>query len=136
MAPIEMLSHELPVMKDGIAVDVLHREKYDTVYGIHNFDAQPGTPGYKYRPLALVAMHEQEKVNVHSGMYRLLRRFVQYKVHSRMGMGWLDFIQLPKNQVDFCIELCRTEQARENQSLNREEQAAKAMESEMRRDPK
>lgn len=110
-------------LKDGIATQVLLREKYDTLYGIFNFDEPPTAMGQPPRPLALVALHEKERYMVHTSLYAMMERFVRYKVKERSGLNWLEFINQPRDMVERWFDICRAEQEREvnDPNVRREE---------------
>lgn len=110
--PAEQLAKmtDQPV-RDGVALGLMLTEMYDTMYGI--FDHSDVNLS-NARPLALVAMHEKERVDPHTGMHRLMQRFVRYRVKEYTGLNFTEFVQLPRDMVEHWFDLCRDEQMRAN----------------------
>jgi len=116
---LEVLANELKVpLKDGVAAQILLREKYDTLYGIFDFDHSARNLRESSKPFALVARHEKERYTVHSDLYRMMQRFIKFKIKDRTGMSWSEFIQQPRDLVIHWFNLCRSEMEREANDPN------------------
>ena len=96
-------------MSDGIALQILLRIHYDTMYGIFDHEGEWA----EQRPLAIVAMHEKEKTAPHSMFQRTVDRFVKMKVRERSGMSWREFCQLPYDEAEYWFAVCVAEERRE-----------------------
>jgi len=100
-------------LKNGIEAEILLRERYDTWHGIYDFDHAARDPSKSNRPFALVALHDKEDYLKQSALYRLMHRFVLYKVKDRTGMSWMEFINQPSDIVRHWFSICQAEQQRE-----------------------
>ncbi len=88
---------------------MLLRMNYDQYYGLFNHDDDFLATQH---PLALVEMHEKEKVEPHTALYKLMERFVDYKVAEYTGMDFPTFIQQPRDVCDHWLKICKEKQAK------------------------
>lgn len=103
--PLDRTGEELTgPERNGFKLEMLYRLNYDTMYGIFDHD----NPVLEAQhPLALVSMHEKEKVEPHSSLYRMQARFIDYKVAQYTGMGFSEFILQPRDVVENWLALCQ-----------------------------
>lgn len=115
--PAEILSQELGdgSIKDGRKLQMLLRINYDQMYGIINHD-DPLVD--ELHPLALVEQHEKEKVEPHTSLYRLMSRFVKYRVAEFTGMDFPTFITQPRDVCEHWLLVCMEHQRKLPQGMS------------------
>ena len=93
------LLQTMPVLCSTDAQLVL-RERYETVYGIHNHDdiAIP-------RPLAPVAMQWAEDSFNGSLKYERIEQFSDYNVTKYFNLSWTEFCNLPVDEARKILEV-------------------------------
>lgn len=72
-------------------------EKYETIYGIYNHDAEDPN-----RPLALIGMHWGENSAEGSTLYERVEQFAELKIHKFFGISFKEFMELP---TDVCTKI-------------------------------
>jgi hypothetical protein len=98
---------------------MLMRERYETVYGIHNHDAEVSN-GNPYRPLALVAMHECEDSSTGSVLYERIELFAIREVPKYFGLSLKEFLEFP---TDYCLHILEVCMRRQTKDSNAAQQA-------------
>lgn len=99
-------------------MQILLREAYDIAYEI--YDHRNGSPN---RPLALVAHHPKEDYGRHSLLYRTIERYRKYEIYKHYGLSLVEFLELPRDIVEFMFETLSEEAKREAPRLQREIEA-------------
>lgn len=90
----------------GYQLDIVLREMYETTYDLTDLDNE-------LEPLAIIKQNEAKEGLWELGTRtRYMREFHIYQVHTHFGMSWIEFIQLPRHECDFIIDLLRKEEAR------------------------
>jgi len=104
--PAERLLQEVGdgKIKNGYELQMLLMINYDLNYGIFNHDDDNLND---LQPLALVQMHEKEKVEPHTMLYRMMMRFGKYKVSQHTGMSWPEFVQQPRDVCEHWFNVCK-----------------------------
>jgi hypothetical protein len=116
VGPLERTAEELSgPERNGFKIEMLVRVNYDTQYGIFPHD-DPNAE--RQNPLALVMLHEKEKVEPHTGLYKMQARFVEYRVAHHSGMSFDQFIQQPRDVVEHWFAICRRAEAKAIQGNN------------------
>jgi hypothetical protein len=89
----------------------LLQEAYDQAFGIFDYVKQYHSElnsvkaGLK-RPLASVALHEPEESSRTSSLFAVMRRYADLKVGERYKLSLTDFLEMPREYVDFIFKDC------------------------------
>lgn len=79
---------------DGYSAQLLNREFYETLYGIHNHADRTLS---KNRPLASVAIHQAEDTYTYSMLRRYLFRYRHHEINKNWGLSLSEYLNLPWN---------------------------------------
>lgn len=82
------------------------RERYETVFGIHNHDAP------NVHPLALMTLHAAEDSTTGGAFERRLKDYMAFDVLKYTGLSIKELMDYPRDKVETIMATCRQRQAR------------------------
>lgn len=113
--PIEDILNNTEGSLDSITTQLLLGESYETLYGIMDHN-DPNV--YKDRPLAAVAFHDKEDYTTHSRLYNTIRRFYRQKMGDFTRMNIVQFLNLPREMVEFLFAFAAEETKKNSQGTS------------------
>jgi hypothetical protein len=72
----------------------------------------------KRKPLASVAMHDSEDINIYSGLDRAIRSYVSRGILQLYGLTLIEFLELPMDVVETLYTIAAEEQSRKSSTLS------------------
>lgn len=84
----------------AIAAQVVLRDRYETLYGIHNHAVED--PNHQ---VPLVAMWESEDAHTGSLMDERMSQFAEKHVGKHFNISWTEFLALPTDQCYKMLEI-------------------------------
>jgi hypothetical protein len=113
---------------DGTLLRLLLMQEYDTYFGFFDHNDENLE---RLRPLAAVALHEQEKVGPHSAITRAQTKFVKFKIRELTGMSFTEFHAQPRDVVETWYALALEAQRAPDPKANAAERVVRDMEQQL-----
>ena len=107
-----MLSRTNRGFSDSYTTQLVLREEYQTVYGLYDHDNDES------RPLAAVAMLSKESVCTGDPLEEMIRRYRLHRINEKFGLSLTQFLELPRERVQFLFELCAQEATKPDPALD------------------
>lgn len=91
-----------------MSLQLLLREAHEQTFGIFNHITDS-----KYRPLAVVAMHDKENSGEYSAMHRVIYKYMQYDIKNLFGLSIAEFLAHPRHECEWMYKAAADHMARE-----------------------
>lgn len=99
----------MPGFANSVDRQLLLDEAYSEVYSLN-------TGIDRNHPFATSLWRESEEINLRSPLYQRLRRFREYRVYELWNISLENFLDLPRETVEYILDECAKELAKRNKS--------------------